>query len=642
MRLKPLYLVKQDEGMLKVFLKPKGCPDGTWVDYSNFRVSITHHSVNDYKVMPKYYICTCIVKGTEQLFYVTVSISDCAKHSKIEAKFSEAMDCSNGFINMDIRQTKLNLFIMKLLKAYDNEPNEAKREAVVFNSLGYHTILTNRGEKTIYIVGRNQLLPVSKKVKVETLSLFPQNPGLTDLCVSSHRLSDSAQGFVNCEIAYHGKNAGSILALHGYSRLAMNRGGMEEHMLKLGAIALFGLGETGKSSAADHLAMTFPRMNNSKMEVRENSTLTVPLLASEVSQSRAPVIQDPPTKKCKGLNNFLDQMYQNSLPKTTQSKHTCDKPQTGLLLVFPNEHVKLKELDVTTLTKVVFLYHQKNTVDFKTRQDNILSLENSASSIFLTYLKPPKWENLLKLQVEKIEIYKEQLAEKFDIQSIDNPRILNNFSLVHASTLEWVKDSKFNLDADVDEVLTRYFVDICIPKLLEIIASKKTDTKPDCKEITQDEMIDLMGSKIEYMGLKDILNSITFLNRDGINQVAFNISFWRKDFIGLFTGTNSLQNCSFAKRVVFLHKDSKSFWYRRNVSEDVFGKTCRANAYLLPNENVPLNIWKNVVIKLQDILPDLDENDQTMNIKLCLDTNFRNQENTLGELNHNASIDAKI
>ena len=329
----------QDEGVLKVLLKPKGSPEGKWVDYSNFRVSITHHSINDYKVMPKYYICTCIVKGTEHIFYVIVSISDCAKHSKIESKFSAAMDCSGGFINMDIRQTKLNMFIMNLIQNYDNGLNEAKREAVVFSSLGYHTVHTTRGEKTVYIVGQNQVLPVSKKVKVDTLNLFPQTPGLKDLCVSSHHLSDSAQGFVNNEIAYHGKNAGSILALHGYSRLAMNRGGLEENMLKLGAIALYGLGETGKSSAADHLAMTFPRINNSKMEVRENSTLTVPLLASEVSQSQAPVIQDPPTKKYKGLNglnNFLDQMYQNSLPMTSQTKHNLDKPKTGLVLVLPN------------------------------------------------------------------------------------------------------------------------------------------------------------------------------------------------------------------------------------------------------------------------------------------------------------------
>ena len=48
------------------------------------------------------------------------------------------------------------------------------------------------------------------------------------------------------------------------------------------------------------------------------------------------------------------------------------------------------------------------------------------------------------------------------------------------------------------------------------------------------------------------------------------------------------------------------------------------------------------MIRLQDIIPDLDENDQTINVKLCLDAAIKNQENTLGELNHSAPIDAKI
>lgn len=565
----------------------------------------------------------CPLAGRNDKFQVLVNISDCNRNTMLTNKFVKSMKDVGGFLNLDQKYAKMNMYVMDLIRNYEALPNDAKREAAVIEKLGYHEIDTSSGKKNIYAVGREQLIPVSKKTQVDHLELFSfsAKKTLPNLQIQ-FPLSNSSSGYLNAEILYHGDNAGSILSLHGYVYLAMQREGLEENFLHLGPTFLFGVGESGKSSTVDQLSRTFPRLKP-KMEVIKDCKLTVPLLTEELSKPRPPIIQDPPnTKNWNDLNGLFDCLYQGTLPKTSVSNLENEKPQSGLIVVFPNEQVRLDKMDKTSLTKGVFLYHRRHNGEknFKVNERTLESLDDAASSIFASYLKKPKWTRIKRIQEEKIEIFKDKLSEKFDMESEDNPRILSNYALILAGTLEWVSQGRFNLDVDVEEVLTKYYVEVCIPKLLEAVERWNSKQPSDIADEEEDLRSDIVV-KLQGLSLKEMLHNVSFLTRDGKPAVAFAATFW-KTFLGLFTGPGSLNNVKFVKRIYFLSKDSPEYWFKLSDTGETVGKASRLNAYLVPQEDLPDDLFLCIVSKLKDFAPSIMSVKKTDSLKKVLDDKF--------------------
>ena len=475
------FVVRQVANGLQIFLRKKQHDTtGHWVTFSNFTISVNYHSVNDLERLGKLYVLTCCVKGTKSqtTFDVFLTKSDCGKQSLLMKKFSDAMKNYDGFLNVDCKEANLKSFVYQKICEYDALPDKSKQEAVVIDRLGEFTVETSHGPRKIFAIGRNQLVALSNKVPLDSYTLLTTCPSLPDRYISGPSALRSASGFINSEIAYHDINAGSILSLHGYSVLSMNRSGLEKNKLKIGACSIFGNGLTGKSKAADHLCMTFPR-NGQNMEPRKDCKMSCPLLIPELAKTRPPIIQDHPTDDWKPLNQLLDLFYEGSLPKNTLSRSIGDIPQTGLVLVWSNEQVKLQDLDKTALTKGFYLYHQHQAEDrdFIAQEHNINQLSDEASAIFSTYLKQPNWAEILRLQAEKIKAYKMALNAKCGHELAENPRVLINYALLHATVLDWIKRSKFILEVDVDTMLTDYYINTCIPKVFEKIEVWKSNQR---------------------------------------------------------------------------------------------------------------------------------------------------------------------
>ena len=132
-----------------------------------------------------------------------------------------------------------------------------------------------------------------------------------------------------------------------------------------------------------------------------------------------------------------------------------------------------------------------------------------------------------------------------------------------------------------------------------------------------------MCQRIQGMSTKELMTCVTFLTKKNQYFIAFGETYWKKDFFGLFVGMHGFKGAEFAERVFFLRNTSKSLWFLRFKGEDVLGSSTRLNAYIVPQSNIPANVWDAIVAKLFDILPDACSIDQKDSLKLLLDERYK-------------------
>ena len=317
---------------------------------------------------------------------------------------------------------------------------------------------------------------------------------------------------------FHQGNEASILSLLGYCKLAVHFSALQEHGLVLGPASVYGKGNSGKSQAAKHVMMTFPRTGSSHLSFSTILTCSIAELRKLLSSSAHPIIQDHPPIDMSGLNALIDNYFENGL-KRTRTSHNDNHPITGLILIWSHEQANLGRLEESSLSKGVFFLHTRSnddSFDFLAAKDKILEYAETSSAFFRFYLKEPNWNEVKSLQREKIVLYNEVLSKKINTEDVSKAsRILENCALVHASTMVLLKENDFHLGVgieELDEQITRSYLEEYIPAIVKIKAKKghySKEEEPSADDgMSLEDMEAHLVQVIDDLSLKDTVFTV--------------------------------------------------------------------------------------------------------------------------------------
>ena len=309
-----------------------------------------------------------------------------------------------------------------------------------------------------------------------------------------------------------------------------------------------------------------------------------------------------------GLNALIDNYFENGL-KRTRTSHNDDHPITGLILIWPHEQANLGKLEESSLSKGVFFLHKRSNDDsfnFSAAKDKILEYAKTSSAFFRFYLKEPNWNEIKSLQREKIVIYNEVLSKKIDTEDVSKTsRILENYALVHASTMVLLKENDFHLGVgieELDEQITESYLEEYIPAIVKIKAKKghySKEEKPSADYgMSLEDMEAQLVQVIDDLSLKDMMTKITFPRHEGEPALGFQVTAWKSRFSKLF------ESCK-TSTAYFVHRTADKNWFLRETFGPKEGKYAKLKAYIIKNKDCPKLLFSVILNKIQPELPNV-------------------------------------
>ena len=622
------------DGVLKMFNKPRAREDGYWIELSNFSCQARYHSVNKIAGHGQYYIFDCELQGGGQ-FQVPLTLCDLDSSSKVCSRIEEYKRPHGGRLDLDrvgagIGKAKLHSYLDKQIKKYQNSSHQLP--AIVSSSTGFVAMEWKWNGNDLkangYILGPDQVIPATQ-ADAMALSLL-NNVWIGEKSAESYVIPEGSnqithprkQEFITSLLNYHGCNKASVLAGIGYVFLTLHKKDLDTEGLKLGAMHVLGPQSSGKSTMGTQLKFMLPRQKTrtGTIKIKHDETLSVHLLFKKVQEERWAIIQDPPGEDEK-MNFFLDSYYEGKIAKTGASskKPSGDVPSCGVLFIWPHESACLDGASVTSMTKGLYIVHRKNSdfsfEDFAKLEKEWKEKAVSGPSIFNTLLQKIDLKKLCRKVEEIMVTYHKHLIEAGYTKDALNEahRLVYQYALVQAAVGQWKENTGFLISTDDVET---YFLDVCIPYILELLQKKKSGHNHDIKKGTSAE--DQLISKIRGLTDKALLYNIgIYHDNEPVFGFSLNLASTSK---AVETYLTSISTEKSIKAVLSL--DSEEMWYKRKADGHIYGKSKRIVLLLCPVSVLSEGIRNILKTRLEAIIPNCESLDLTGNVKAEIDDAF--------------------
>ena len=619
------------DGCLKMFYRPKGKPEGTWVQLSNFSMSPRYHSINKIPGHGEWTIFACQVQGGQE-FLVPFTMSDLDSSQKAFSVIDNIKKPFGGQLDTDrigpgATKAKLHRFLIHSIQKYQR--STTKMAAIVTSSTGFITLELEDQSLEGYSIGPQVVLPTSRADSA-VLKLLPKvwiGPKNIENFIHPESIGQSEgkrqeQGeFIKCLQRYHGFNAASPVATLIYVWLMNRKKELTAHGVKLGALNVVGKVNTGKSSLRAIFEAIFPKLPGGMNKIEK--TLSVHKLFSKITEERWSLIQDPPANlqtasDIQKMNFFCDNFYENKIEETGASRnHSRDQPAMGLILIWPNEDANLDKANVTATTKSIYLVHERNFEDFTKLDKELREKSECAPGIFHTLLAKPDMDRLKKTADEIMAVYHKILLEKGYTDEILNmtKRLLQQYAILQAGSIQWAENTNF--DISIGEI-QKYFTEKCIPYILDVIKGKhcgKSGANEQSHLSPEEQLIE----KLKNLTEKDFLSHIGIYQELGEPHFGFSL-----DLANMSKGVESLiKSISTSKGLkTALSRESAELWFKRKVVGCLYGKFRRVQMFVCPVSAIPDALRDTIKERLIGIIPNAEELDMNGNVKAEMDRAF--------------------
>lgn len=622
------------DGVLKMFYK-RSREDGYWTELSNFSCMPRCHSVNKVAGRGQYYIFHCEMQGGGQ-FQVPLTLCDLDSSSKVCSVIEEYKRPHGGRLDLDrvgagAGKAKLHRFLVSQIKKYQNSSNQLP--AIVSSSTGFVSMEWKFNGNDLkangYILGPEQVIPATQ-ADAMAISLLNKvwigEKGADNYVIpegSSQISHPRKQEFINSLLIYHGCNKASVLAAIGYLFLTLHKKDLDAEGLKLGTMHVVGPQGSGKTTMGIQLKHMLPRQKTATgtYKIKHEETLSVHLLFKKVTQERWAIIQDPPAEDEK-MNFFLDNYYEGKIAKTGASskKLTGDAPSCGLLFIWPHEAACLDGASVTSMTKGFYIVHRRNSEfsyeDFAKMEKEWRDKGITGSAIFNTLLPKIDVKKICKKIEELMVTYHKHLIEAGHTKDALNEahRLVHQYALVQAAVGQWKENTGFLIS--IDDLQT-FFLDVCIPYILELLQKKKSGQSQEIRKGTssaEDQLI----SKLRGLTDKALLYNVGIYHEsEPVFGFSLNLASTSK---AVETYLKSI--CTEKSIKAVLSMDSETMWFKRKADGHIYGKSKRIHLLLCPVSVLSEGIKDILKTRLETIIPNCESLDLTGNVKTDIDDAF--------------------
>lgn len=630
------------DGKLKIYSKARGqvpsgqassgqAPSGYWKEVSNFSLRMKHHSANKVPGEGRFFIFEATMDDEDgATFLVPFTLAQLDSNQAAYAVLAAAKKPFGGVIFTEkigrCSGGSLNGFLMSCVKKYQRSGDKAP--ALVLKKTGFIDVEIEGRKIQAYTIGPNVVLPTSAG-DVDAIKQM-KKVWIGDKTVQDYDLpmdfNCNAQSFLDEVQRYHGPNRSSPIAAICYSWLTMHKQALAANGLKIGILQVVGDVSVGKSTLRAQLEEILPKIRTDGGNVTKiEDTISFFKLHKKITESRWVFIQDPPppvkeAKEVERLNSFGDCYYENKCAVTSASKHnTGDKPDCGVIFVWPHEFASLHNVNRTYLTKGVFLVHTRNDADFEKLEQAWRKEMDLAPAIFLTFLQPPDMKKLVSIASKLRTNYHKALREKdFDEEILnESSRVIDQYTLLHAAAHLWKNMTGYDFDVDA---VGDFFLEICIPYVMNVIQEKKSAGKGKSGVSSPEKYL---TSKISNLSDRDFLANIAILHENHESHFGFSHIFHSESKVV----EKYLQTMSSTHGVkAVLHKDSDLNWFKRTAIKGYdghyYGKSNRLNVFVCPVSKIPEAIKQAIKTRLDGIFPCVRDDDITENLRSKIDSAF--------------------
>ena len=612
------------QGMLMMYLKNRSGDSGHWVKIANFTLIPKFHSLNEVDGSGTFMIFEAKVKDGSS-FYVPLTAADLDSNSSVISVIDPLKRPHDGTIDKEwlgrgSSKAKLNRFLNHLIKKYKEDPVN-QSGAIVMKSTGFINMKINNTRVTAYCLGPDSVVPVGHDFgpEIDAMPKIWIGPLDAEKFVLPPNMGLDIKEFLRGVVQYHGINGASPLCALGYSWLMMFKPQLHSRGLKVGLLHVVGDVNTGKSAMREMLARAMPSQQTKEgLEVKEEPTLSVYSLQQMITLHRHVIIQDPPTTDHESMNKFMDQFFENKTEikggaKKGASRH---QPACGGIFIWPHEERLLGKFSLTSITKGLFLLHNRNNYPYETFVD----LEKawraaipSAAGLFCSLLQSPDFKKLETEADALVVKYHQELKTSYSGETLnENNRVLRQYAVLAVATKMLMEYLQFPAEqAHIDQ----YIRETCIPYVLGIIEERKRGN------------VTFVGSPeeklvrvIENLPDHEFLCKVTAPEK---HKHAHCIGFVQS----IYAGSKDMKAliCSLSTeqaRKAVLSTESREIWFKRDSTSHLYGKSSRLEVHLCPISNLPPRFREALTTKFQDLLPDSPNLNLSQNIKKLMDETF--------------------
>ena len=343
---------------------------------------------------------------------------------------------------------------------------------------------------------------------------------------------------------------------------------------------------------------------------------TIPL-RNELTRYRATVFQDPPgLASIEDINKVADWAFEGVVEQARNFKNSDPRVKAGCVFVYQNEHRNLSFLNTTCLIKSIVQFQQRmESVDhLPTREAEITELSDVAGTIYPSFISDPDYAKLLdginELASENKNVVKENVSTCI-LEKIS--RIAKHYALVQNAALEWLRVNNFNLEVDAKKAIQEYFVDVCLPNVVQLLLKNNKEDIPneDCLELEN-----ILANSIRSLQWKDVTSSFEFSRRGPQPTVAIALCLW--DLPSLANSSNSIAVCQTKeifqgctpKRRRFLPQNSEVEWCRKSNDQENIKNLRKLLAYVIPQRELPEQIFDALIHVISSKVPSVANADR--------------------------------
>ena len=618
--------IENRDGCIKMFSKKD-----LWLPLTNFTMLPKYGSINVVEGESQYHIFECRLK-TGATFTVPLSVANLDDNASVCAILQTAKLAHGGSLDKDkITRggARLNRFLLGLIDKYKNSPADHS-PAIVMKHTGFITlnIRTISGiQRTVeaYVTGPDSLVSLSEADDM-ALDLIPRKwigPPTAEKFKIPPNPGNDVKEYITEIMNFHGKNRASPLAVLGYSFLSMHKLGLHKRGHKLGVMHVIGPIATGKTTLRHQFEFISPHVEiedggQTLLMVKEDPSMSVHNLQQKVVESRHLIVQDPPLGEPEVHNSFLDMYYEGKIEVKGSMKRFSHnaQPSSGLLYIWAHEKSTLPKISVTSLSKGVFLIHCDNPLGIEKYNDLDKAWRAKAESaprLFRTLLQNIDLDQLQTEANKLVLEYVKELSKEYSVALLnDANRLLKQYSLVQVAAEMFVE--KANLGLDIKAEIQTYFVETCIPYILQLMSDRKTGSIEKVGN-AEDELI----KKIQMFSRKEFLCQvgIHFIDDEshfGFVQALYQGSRVLKDFI--------LSICPGQAKKRVLHASSSELWFKRVSTGHTYGQSKGIQQHLCPISHLPNKLKRALLSKCQDVIDDSEVLDDSDNLKEKFDEYF--------------------
>lgn len=401
----------------------------------------------------------------------------------------------------------------------------------------------------------------------------------------------------------------------------------------------------GKTTLLMHFYNTLPLIKNddNTFSLARDDGLSEALLREELSKDRPIILLDQPPDM-KTCEHFIDGVCEGVL-KRTKLNPDVKTVRTGIIFNWGDYYSTLQHFSDSVVSKCVSVFHdtlemtEEIRLEMEAADREIMECSEEFSSIFQCYVKEI---NVKKLTSDKNKANREirkRLAENHPKVPCST-RVTEAYALNVAGLKAFCRNANLDQDlsTEMEEELLRYFVVMCIPRVM----ARLNGVHPNCQQQkkkpgkTEDQKIvhdfsDEVSKKISKCTLKETLEVIGFV--PGTIHIC---KSWLKD-LGDYEEALEQEVVAFQSdkcRKWFLHKDCEIMYFKRKsqtsqkskrsdeASEFKYGKGFRKACIIFKNKHVPSKIRHALAEQLKTIGINTSPDDPNYDIGKAVSDHF--------------------